>query len=117
MLGLAQSIQAYFFEVLNDSFLTALAQFADTIHAPLILPSACEKERNAIDAEFKLKLKDDSRRIYQVHKEACNPAHPFAKFSVGNHQTLSNTKKLYQRRNKNPLLTTVSSAKYDLGCF
>ncbi|WP_372766932.1 insulinase family protein [Pseudoalteromonas sp.] len=81
---------SYFFEVLNDHFLQALGQFADIFHAPLILPSACEKERNAIDAEFKLKLKDDSRRIYQVHKETCNNAHPFAKFSVGNHQTLSN---------------------------
>ncbi|WP_100912949.1 insulinase family protein [Pseudoalteromonas spongiae] len=81
---------SYFFEVLNEHFIQALSQFADIFHAPLILPSACEKERNAIDAEFKLKLKDDSRRIYQVHKETCNSAHPFAKFSVGNHQTLVN---------------------------
>lgn len=81
---------SYFFEVFNAQFEHALGQFADIFLAPLILPAACEKERNAIDAEFKLKLKDDSRRIYQVHKETCNPAHPFAKFSVGNHQTLEN---------------------------
>jgi secreted Zn-dependent insulinase-like peptidase len=80
---------SYFFEVLNTAFLDALTHFADMMHAPLILSNACEKERSAIDAEFKLKLKDDSRRIYQVHKETCNNAHPFAKFSVGNHQTLT----------------------------
>src|SRR5690606_4609001 len=35
--------------------------------------------------------KDDGRRIYQVHKESINPAHPFAKFSVGNLSTLADT--------------------------
>src|SRR5690606_32142889 len=42
-------------------------------------------------AEFSLKLKDDGRRIYQAHKESINPAHPFAKFSVGNLSTLADT--------------------------
>jgi insulysin len=27
------------------------------------------------------------RRLYQVHKETCNPDHPFSQLSVGNHQT------------------------------
>ncbi len=47
-----------------------------------------DKERNAIDSEYRLKLQDDVRRTYQVHKETVNPEHPFAKFSVGNWQTL-----------------------------
>ncbi len=81
---------SYFFDIQNDYLVDALTQFAQFFISPLILPSACEKERNAIDAEFKLKLKDDTRRIYQVHKETVNPAHPFAKFSVGNKQTLAN---------------------------
>ena len=31
-----------------------------------------------------MKISDDVRRCYQVHKETVNPEHPFSKFSVGN---------------------------------
>jgi len=80
----------YFFDINNQEFEQALTQFSRFFIAPLLNPAETEKERNAIDAEFKLKIKDDSRRIYQAHKETVNPAHPFAKFSVGNCQTLAN---------------------------
>ncbi|WP_372761787.1 insulinase family protein [Pseudoalteromonas sp.] len=79
----------YFFDINNQEFAAALQQFSRFFIAPLLNPAETEKERNAIDAEFKLKIKDDGRRIYQVHKETVNPAHPFAKFSVGNLQTLA----------------------------
>lgn len=80
---------SYFFDINNEFFYQALEIFSRFFIAPLISEAATEKERNAIDAEFKLKLKDDSRRIYQVHKETVNPLHPFAKFSVGNKETLA----------------------------
>ncbi len=80
---------SYFFEIENTFFSDALTQFSRFFIAPLISSDTTEKERNAIDAEFKLKLKDDTRRIYQVHKETANPKHPFAKFSVGNKDTLA----------------------------
>jgi secreted Zn-dependent insulinase-like peptidase len=57
--------------------------------SPLLSAEYVNKERKNIDAEFKLKLKDDIRRLYDVHKETINPAHPFAKFSVGNTETLA----------------------------
>ncbi len=79
----------YFFDINNQEFEHALEQFSRFFIAPLLSPTETEKERNAIDAEFKLKIKDDSRRIYQAHKETVNPDHPFAKFSVGNQQTLA----------------------------
>ena len=79
----------YFFDINNQEFEHALEQFSRFFIAPLLSPAETEKERNAIDAEFKLKIKDDSRRIYQAHKETVNPAHPFAKFSVGSQQTLA----------------------------
>ncbi|OUL58513.1 insulinase family protein [Pseudoalteromonas ulvae] len=82
---------SYFFEIDNPFFYQALEIFSRFFIAPLITEQATTKERSAIDAEFKLKLKDDSRRIYQVHKETANPAHPFAKFSVGNKETLNDT--------------------------
>ena len=79
----------YFFDINNQEFKRALQQFSRFFIAPLLNPAETEKERNAIEAEFKLKIKDDGRRIYQAHKETVNPAHPFAKFSVGNLQTLA----------------------------
>ncbi|WP_352296551.1 insulinase family protein [Pseudoalteromonas sp. 20-MNA-CIBAN-0454] len=79
----------YFFDINNQEFEHALKQFSRFFIAPLLNAAETEKERNAIEAEFKLKIKDDGRRIYQVHKETVNPAHPFAKFSVGNLQTLA----------------------------
>ncbi|MDP4528180.1 insulinase family protein [Alkalimonas delamerensis] len=81
----------YFFDCDNNHFAEGLHRFADMFSHPLFADGYIEKERQAIEAEFTLKLKDDGRRIYQVHKETVNPAHPFAKFSVGNLQTLADT--------------------------
>lgn len=78
----------YFFDSDTEHFANGLQRFADMFAYPLFAENYIEKERQAIEAEFMLKLKDDGRRIYQVHKETVNPAHPFAKFSVGNLQTL-----------------------------
>lgn len=73
----------------NDSYLiNALDIFFDMLTHPLVSEQSLDKEINSIDAEFKLKINDDLRRLYQVHKETCNPKHPFSKFSVGNEQTL-----------------------------
>ena len=82
---------SFFFDIDSSSFAQALERFADMFVQPLFSADYVEKERHAIEAEFSLKLKDDGRRIYQVHKETINPAHPFAKFSVGNLITLADT--------------------------
>ncbi|PAJ73705.1 peptidase M16 [Pseudoalteromonas sp. NBT06-2] len=80
---------SYFFDIETPHLQSALEQFSRFFINPLLSSDATKKERNAIDAEFKLKLKDDSRRIYQVHKETVNSKHPFSKFSVGNSDTLN----------------------------
>ncbi|CAH8202535.1 insulinase family protein [Vibrio aestuarianus] len=78
----------FFFDVSPNTFEKALDRFSQFFCAPLFNEEALDKERQAVDSEFKLKLNDDSRRLYQVQKETINPAHPFAKFSVGNLDTL-----------------------------
>lgn len=78
----------FYFDIDNHGLAEALLRFADMLGAPLFSEESVQKERQAIEAEFAMKLKDDGRRIYQAHKETINPAHPFAKFSVGNLQTL-----------------------------
>ena len=82
---------SFFFDIDTAFFAEGLDRFADMFSQPLFSQEYVEKERHAIEAEFSLKLKDDGRRIYQVHKETINPAHPFAKFSVGNLSTLADT--------------------------
>jgi secreted Zn-dependent insulinase-like peptidase len=79
----------YFFDISNEFIEPALTRFSHFFTEPLLSHEYIEKERNAIEAEYKLKLKEDSHRIYQVHKETINPAHPFSKFSVGNCDTLA----------------------------
>ncbi|GLX77537.1 peptidase M16 [Thalassotalea insulae] len=78
----------FFFDIHHLHFAEALDRFSQFFIAPLLSEEFVNKERKNIDAEFKLKLKDDIRRLYDVHKETINPAHPFAKFSVGNTETL-----------------------------
>jgi len=78
----------FFFDVSPNAFEASLDRFSQFFTAPLFNPEALDKERQAVESEYKLKLTDDSRRLYQVHKELVNPAHPFSKFSVGNLETL-----------------------------
>ena len=78
----------FYFDLDHPHFAAGLERFADMLSAPLFSAEMVDKERQAIEAEFSMKLKDDGRRIYQAHKESINPLHPFAKFSVGNLSTL-----------------------------
>ena len=79
----------FFFEIDNGFFEAGLDRFSQFFICPTFDPEWVDKERNAVDSEYRLKLQDDVRRSYQVHKETVNPAHPFAKFSVGNLDTLA----------------------------
>ncbi|QSX35950.1 insulinase family protein [Shewanella sedimentimangrovi] len=78
----------FFFSIHADAFEESLDRFSQFFIAPSFNLELVDRERRAIESEFSLKLKDDVRRIYQVHKETVNPAHPFSKFSVGNLETL-----------------------------
>jgi len=79
----------FYFDVHHQHFNSALDRFSQFFIAPLLSEEFIVKERKNIDAEFKLKLKDDIRRLYDVHKETINQAHPFSQFSVGNIDTLA----------------------------
>ena len=79
----------FFFDIQSDYFTQALDRFSQFFIAPLLSIDKIDAERKNIDAEFKLKLKDDIRRLYDVHKQTINQAHPFSQFSVGNTHTLA----------------------------
>ena len=79
----------YHFNCSGDAIAQTLPAFADMLRQPLFEEDALTNEIKNINAEFEFKKKDDLRRLYQIHKETCNPEHPFAKFSVGNCDTFS----------------------------
>jgi len=79
----------FFFDIASHHFQSALDRFSQFFIAPLLSDEFVIKERQNIDAEFTLKLKDDIRRLYDVHKETINQKHPFSQFSVGNLDTLA----------------------------
>jgi len=78
----------FFFTINSDVFADSLDRFSQFFIAPKFDLELVDRERQAIESEFSLKLKDDIRRTYQVLKETVNPLHPFSKFSVGNLVTL-----------------------------
>lgn len=79
---------SFFFDIDSQQFEPALDRFSSFFICPLLSKEFVVSERQNIDAEFKLKLKDDIRRLYDVHKETINQKHPFSQFSVGNIDTL-----------------------------
>lgn len=79
----------FYFDIHHLHFNEALDRFSQFFISPLLSDEFINKERKNIEAEFKLKLKDDVRRLYDVHKETINQLHPFSQFSVGNVDTLA----------------------------
>jgi len=79
----------FYFDIHHQHFNEALDRFSQFFITPLLADEFIIKERKNIEAEFKLKLKDDVRRLYDVHKETISQQHPFSQFSVGNIDTLA----------------------------
>src|SRR5690606_35904292 len=79
----------YFFDIQPEHLEPALDRFSQQFVAPLFTAEYVEREKNAVHSEFSSGLRDDSRRFFSALKDIVNPAHPFAKFSVGNLETLA----------------------------
>ncbi|WP_051234845.1 insulinase family protein [Marinimicrobium agarilyticum] len=106
----------YYFDIGAAYLEPALDRFARFFTEPLFNAEYVERERHAVDSEFKAKLNDDARRIQDVHRALMNPEHPASRFSVGNLDTLANTEErplrkdvlaFYQRHYSADLMTLV----------
>ena len=78
----------YFFSIDAAYLEDALDRFAPFFFEPTFDANYVNRERNAVESEYQLKLKSDSRRQWDVLREIINPQHPLSKFTVGNNQTL-----------------------------
>ena len=79
----------YFFDIDAAHLEPALDRFAQFFTAPNFDAKYVDRERNAVESEYRLKLKDDGRRGQDVLQEQVNPQHPLSKFTVGNLDTLA----------------------------
>ncbi len=78
----------FYFDVDADWLAGALDRFAQFFIAPLFNAEFVAREVRAVESEYRLKLREDGRRFWEVQKATANPVHPFSKFSVGNAKTL-----------------------------
>lgn len=81
----------YFFDIQADYLPGALDRFAQFFVAPRFDALYVEREMNAVEAEFQMGLRSDSRRGLDVLQSVMNPAHPFSQFTVGSLETLADS--------------------------
>jgi protease-3 len=79
---------AFYLEVENEALAPVVDRMADAIAEPLLDPGNADRERNAVNAELTMARSRDGMRMAQVGAETLNPAHPSARFSGGNLDTL-----------------------------
>jgi len=80
----------YGFSVSRSSFAPALDRFAQFFVSPLFNESCVERERGAVDQEFRKNVQDDLWRSLHVLKGIASPRHPFSLFNTGNYDTMRN---------------------------
>lgn len=80
---------SYFFTIDQAYLEPALDRLSQFFIAPKLDPEYVQRERNAVYSEFSMNLNNDYRRKLEVCRQVVNPEHPYAKFSVGNLETLA----------------------------
>ncbi|MBO87298.1 MAG: hypothetical protein CL927_18275 [Deltaproteobacteria bacterium] len=79
----------YHFEVDHAHLEGALDRFSAFFTSPRLDREYVTREREAVNSEYRLKIQTQTRRFREVRRATSNPAHGFAKFSVGNLTTLA----------------------------
>ncbi|KZT12293.1 LuxS/MPP-like metallohydrolase [Laetiporus sulphureus 93-53] len=80
----APSHTYYWFSVGSAFLAGGLARTATFFHSPLFTESLTKREINAVDSEYRRNVQNDTRRVYHITKILSLPGHPYAHFSTGN---------------------------------
>lgn len=67
----------YFDGITPDALSGALDRFSRFFYEPLFNDSCVERERNAVDQEYKRNIEEDGWRMVHVRKALANQNHPF----------------------------------------
>ncbi|MXY57703.1 MAG: hypothetical protein F4029_09910 [Gammaproteobacteria bacterium] len=79
----------YYFTIEPAYLPEAVDRLAQFFVAPRFDPDYVEREKRAVQAEYQLQLKQDSRRGNAVRKRMLNPVHPGSRFKIGSLETLA----------------------------
>lgn len=79
----------YFFDIDAPALPEALDRFSQFFVAPLLNPEYVAREMNAVEAEYRMGIKSDGRRMLDVIRELASAEHPFSRFAVGNLESLA----------------------------
>ncbi|PZP20745.1 insulinase family protein [Pseudomonas kuykendallii] len=88
----------YYFRVPKAALAEALERLSATLAVPLFDIEYVERERQAVDAEYRMRLDDDRFRVIDVLGDIVNPTHPIAQFSIGNLTTLGGDPHVLRQR-------------------
>ena len=70
------TIQTIFFDIQPESFPEGLDRFAQFFISPLLQKEYVEREKNAVNSEYQLQMKDDGWRIICSAKGSGKPGAP-----------------------------------------
>lgn len=79
----------YFFDVQTSAFPEALDRWGNFFISPIISSEYSQREKNAVDSEYQMQIKNDGWRKYMVSKQALNPDHPNSRFTIGSLDVLA----------------------------
>ena len=82
-------ITNYFFQVEPNSFVSAMDIFSSFFINPLFNPDYVQKEINAVNSEYEYDKLVKEWRIFRLLQVVSKANSPFAKFSIGNIETLN----------------------------
>jgi secreted Zn-dependent insulinase-like peptidase len=87
--GTGQEHTRYHFSVDHPHLEGGLDRFSAFFTSPRLDREYVTREREAVNSEYRLKVQTQARRFREVRRATSNPEHGFAKFSVGNLDTLA----------------------------
>jgi len=81
----------FHFEIRHEALAGALDRFAQFFIAPLFTPRFTEREMNAVNSEYQLRVENDLWRGNQLDHTLSRPDHPAHHFAIGDRETLAGT--------------------------
>lgn len=80
----------YYFDINSNQLQPALDRLAQFFISPKLDPNYVERERNAVDSEYRLHAREDGWRLFMALNASSNPDHPKSRFTIGSLDTLNN---------------------------
>lgn len=78
----------YFFDVSESAFPEALDRLEQMIEDPLLSQNSMQREREAIDSEFEMRMSNEAVRFQSILCSLIKDTHPASNFNCGNLKTL-----------------------------